>query len=226
MAVNLFLVALAPVLICLFYVYVRDKYEKEPINLLTVGVIVGFIGTFPIIQTETFVLGLMPICGMTIEALYDSFIVAALVEEGFKFVLLFFLTWWNRNFNEWFDGIVYSVYISLGFAWLENILYVFNPDLGGMTTALARSVFAVPGHGFFGVMMGYYFALAKFEPEKRVRYLVLAFLSAWFVHGMYDFILTLHQFYVFVLFVPFFVMMCRNGLKKMDEHVKRSPFKP
>lgn len=221
----LFAAAIAPVLICAFYIYIRDKYEKEPVRLLFVGCIFGIVATFPIIQAENIVTAFMPIGGMLFEAFYISFIVASLVEEGFKFVILYCLTWHNKNLNERFDGIVYAVFISLGFAGFENILYVFNPDLGGMSTALSRAIFSVPGHGFFGVIMGYYFAMAKFEPENKAKYMFLGFIVAWFIHGLYDFILLSNMPYVMFVFIPFIVFMWINGFNKMKKHILRSPFK-
>ena len=219
---NLIICALAPVLICLFYIYIRDRYEKEPVRLLFVGILFGAVITFPIIQAETFVTGLMPIGGLTFDAFYESFIVAALVEESFKFAVLFFLTWRNKNLNECFDGIVYAVFISLGFAGFENILYVLNPELGGFQTAFYRAVFSVPGHAFFGVTMGYFFTMARFG--RRFVNLAYAFFAAWIIHGLYDFILLSNMSFMFV-FVPFIIMLWINGFIKIKKHLARSPFK-
>lgn len=222
---KLFVMALAPALACLFYIYIRDKYEKEPIRLLVIGTIFGVIITFPIIQAENIVTSFLPICGRLTEAFYVSFFVAGLVEETFKFAVLFFLIWRDKNLNEPIDGIVYSVFISLGFAGLENILYVFNPELGGMTTALSRAIFSVPSHGFFGVTMGYYFAMAKFEPHRRTKSLLKAFFVTWLIHGVFDFILLADFKYFMVLFLPFVIIMWINGLKKIKSHLEKSPFK-
>jgi len=217
--------ALAPVLICIFYVYIRDKYEKEPIRLLCTGVTIGAIITFPIIQVENLMTLMMPVGGLMMEAFYMAFIVAALVEEAFKYIVLFSLTWQNRNLNERFDGIVYAVFISLGFAGFENVLYVLNPELGGLSTAVSRAIFSVPGHGFFGVTMGYYFAMARFEPERRVSYMTKAFIMPWLVHGIYDFILMSNMPYVMLVFIPFVILMWINGFKKMKRHIAASPFR-
>ena len=217
--------AIAPVLICLVYIYIRDKYEKEPWRLLAVGVFVGALFTFPIMQASGFMMRFMPVTGQLGEAFYTSFAVAALVEEGFKFAALFFLTWRNHNLNERMDGIVYAVFISLGFAGVENWLYVFSPHLGGLETALMRALISVPSHGFFGIIMGYHFALAKFEPQKKGRHLIAAFFAAWFAHGVYNAILLSGFAYYLVVFVPFLVVFWRNGLRKIKAHVAASPFK-
>ena len=84
---------------------------------------------------------------------YTAFFSSAGVEEAVKFLFLFFLILGNRNFNEPLDGIVYGVFVSLGFAWAENVIYVTHPILGGYETALERALLSVPGHGLFGVRM-------------------------------------------------------------------------
>lgn len=216
---------LAPSIIVLFYIFIRDKYEKEPIKLLFTGVIFGIIITAPIVFTENTIMKYMPSGGKYVYAFYTSFIVASAVEELFKYIILYFLTWRNKNLNERFDGIVYSVFISLGFAGLENLLYVLNPNLGGVRTAILRAVFSVPGHGLFGVCMGYYFALAKFEPEKRTKFMISALFIPFFMHGFYDFILLAEIPYGMIIFVIFVVYLWINGFKKMKKHINKSPFK-
>lgn len=222
---KLFILALAPTLICLFYIYIRDKYEKEPVRLLITGVLYGGILTAPIVQTEHFVTAFIPITGVLGEAFYSSFAVASLVEEAYKWILLYFLVWKNREYNEHFDGIVYAVFISLGFAGVENVMYVFNPNIGGLETAISRAFFSVPGHGLFGVAMGYYFSMARFEPEKQLRYIVSSFVVPYLLHGVYDFILLSQFMYLMVAFVAFTVYLYITGFKKINAHLKRSPFK-
>lgn len=103
--------------------------------------------------------------------------------------LLFLLALLARNpqYNEPFDAIVYAVFISLGFAWIENIVYVTHPLWGGIGTALARAVLSVPGHGLFSVQMGYWLSEAKFAGRK-VGWL-LAFLVPYLYHGWYNYLL-------------------------------------
>lgn len=215
--------ALAPVLIVLFYIYIRDKYEKEPFKLLFTGVLFGVIICAPIVFVENIISGGIPESGGLKEAFLTSFFVASAVEEFFKFIVLFFLTWKNRNLNEWFDGIVYSVFISLGFAGFENILYVFNPEMGGMETALLRAVFSIPGHALFGVCMGYYFSLARFCGNNRAGMLLRAFIVPFFLHGTYDFILLAD--FNFLFFVVFVVYLWISGFRKIKRHIQNSPFK-
>lgn len=216
---------LAPTLIIMFYIYIRDKYEKEPISLLLTGVMFGIIITVPIVNTENFITGFMPDGGLLMEAFYTSFLVASLVEEAFKYIVLYFLTWRNKNFNEKFDGIVYAVFISLGFAGVENILYVINPELGGVKTAIARAIFSVPGHALFGVSMGFYFALSKFEPHNRNKHMISAYIVPFLLHGIYDFILLSSIKYMMTIFIIFVVYLWVTGFKRMKKHIQSSPFK-
>lgn len=221
----LFQLGLAPAVIILFYIYIRDKYEKEPIKLLITGILFGVIITAPIVFTENLIMHYLPYGNKILDAFLTSFVVASFVEETYKYIILYFLIWKNKNFNEKFDGIVYSAFISLGFAGIENILYVLNPQLGGFRTAVSRAVFSVPGHGLFGVYMGYYFALAKFDENKKIRYMLYAFIVPFIFHGVYDFILLSQIPYAMIIFIFFVIFMWITGFKKMKKHIKASPFK-
>lgn len=218
-------IALAPVLASLFYIYIRDRYEKEPWRLLAVGVIFGVIITYPIIQVENLITGWIPITGIIGEAAYSGYLVAALTETAFKFIILYFLTWRNKNLNEPFDGIVYSVFIALGFAGLENVLYVYHPELGGVSTALLRAALSVPAHGLFAVTTGYYFAMAKLRREQRGWFLAKAFVVTWFLHGTYDFLLMSEMSYYLIAFIPLMAWLWIGGFRQMKRHSIASPFR-
>lgn len=216
--------AVFPISICLVYIYIRDKYEKEPIKILIFGTTLGAIASYPILKVENFILMLMPIGGQTFDAFYNSFIVASLTEEFFKFLILILVYWANKNYNEKFDGIVYGVFVSLGFALVENILYVLNPIIGGTETGIYRAIFSVPAHAFFGVSMGYYLSISKFENKKKV-YLIKAFLIPFAIHGIYDFILLSKYNYFKIPFYIFLFYLWFRGFQKIKSHLNDSPFK-
>ena len=222
---KLFAMATTPVLMGLVYIYIRDKYEKEPWRLLLIGAITGAFATFPIMHISAWLARFMPITGQLGEAFFTSFAVSALSEEGLKFAALSFLIWRDKNFNEPMDGIVYAVFISLGFACVENVMYVFSPTLGGFETAMVRGLVSVPGHGFFAVAMGYYFALAKFEPQKKGRHIICALLVPYVLHGVYNTILLSGLPYYLFIFVPFLAVLWYQGLVKIRRHLAVSPFK-
>ncbi len=222
---TLILLASSPILACAFYIFIRDKYEKEPIKLLIIGLTLGAVSTIPILYVERFFIYINPFVNTKFYDIYKSYVIAGFTEEVFKFIILLFLIYRNKNFNERFDGIVYAVFISLGFALVENILFVLNDDLGGVSTGVNRAIFSVPAHMLYGVSMGYYFALIKYESEKFLKNIVLALFNPIFIHGTFDFILTLNNKISFFIFSLYVVALWYFGLKKMKKHLAKSPFK-
>ncbi len=219
---DLIFMALAPIATLLFYVYIRDKYEKEPYMLLEIGIIAGFLLTYPIIFLERLVVSQMPPGSPKFEAFYLSFFVASLVEEGLKYLTIIFLIWKNKNFNEKYDGIVYAVFIALGFASFENILYVTNDTLGGIETAILRALISVPAHCFYGVFMGYYFAKGKYKSKVN---LLFAFIVPFILHGTLDFILSINFKYNVIVLIVYLVVLGYISLLIMKKFSEESPFK-
>jgi len=158
------------------------------------------------------------------KAAYDGFIIAGATEEAFKYFAVFILIWRNRNFNEKFDGIVYAVSVSLGFAAVENLFYVFSNN--SMQVGLLRAFTAVPGHTIFGIVMGFYLGLARFSIKYRSKYLLLAFIVPWLMHGFYDFLIMSGHPVLILAFIPFLIFMYRIGLKRMKELNEQSVFNP
>lgn len=204
--------ALGPVIILLIYVYFRDKYEKEPVGLLLKGLLMGALITIPILFVGSGLGAFGQMFTGIADAAYRSFVVAAFTEELFKFLAVMLIFWRHKAFNERFDGIVYAVFVSLGFAAVENVLYVLEHGAG---TGVLRALTAVPAHLLFGVAMGYYIGLAKFMPEKKNNLLLRALYIPIFLHGFYDFIIFSQHPLMLLLFLPFIYYLWRNGLKKM-----------
>ena len=122
---SILFISFAPIILILIYIYKRDKYEKEPMGLLAKALAGGAIITLPIIFIEIFLGDLFHSSNTIANAFYEGFVVAAFTEELFKYLLFVIIIWKNRNFNELFDGIIYAVFISLGFAAVENF-FSFN----------------------------------------------------------------------------------------------------
>jgi RsiW-degrading membrane proteinase PrsW (M82 family) len=219
---NLIIIALAPVFIIAIYIYIRDKYEREPVRLLLLSLIAGCIITIPV----AFIEGLIASAGRDLSgwasAAWTAFIVAACTEELFKFLALFLLIWRNRHFNEKFDGIVYACFISLGFAGVENILYVTD---GGMSVGVTRAFTAIPAHALFGVLMGYHFGLARFYPKERTERLILALFIPILVHGIYDFILMSGHPYLLFVFIPYLIFLWLFGFRRIRQLSDRSIYR-
>lgn len=219
---NLFVLATAPVLIILVYVYIRDKYDREPLGLLLKTLLAGALTVIPVVLVNSWLEGYKVHFTGLQQVGYVAFVVAALVEEFFKFIALYFIIWRNIEFNEKYDGIVYAVFVSLGFALVENIMYVVNY---GETTGYMRALTAVPAHALFGVTMGYYFAFAKFSKKRNNYYLFMALFMPVLLHGIYDFLLMTQMNIYLLIFIPFIVYLWRAGFIKMKELSDSSRFK-
>jgi RsiW-degrading membrane proteinase PrsW (M82 family) len=219
---SLLLISLAPVFIIAFYIYNRNKYEKEPISLLLKALFIGSLCILPVMLIEWGLTSLYKGPEGINEAAYTAFIVAGLTEEGIKYLAFYLFFWNNINFNEKFDGIVYAVYVSLGFAAIENILYVFE---GGFGIGIVRALTAVPAHALFGVMMGYNFGLARFNPKYRTINLLAAFIIPFISHGAYDFLLLGNNQVLLLVFIPLFILYWITGFRKISKLSEASAFK-
>jgi len=212
--VNYILIAAAviPAVILLQRINRADKLEKEPPRLLISLVIFGILATFLALVAErvgTFVLDSLFPEGSLTHSLLMYYVVVACSEEGFKYLLLKKRTWNNPNFDCQFDGVVYAVFVSLGFALWENISYVLSMGFG---TAIIRAVTAVPGHACFGVFMGVFYGLAKRAelrgfPEQVKRCKRRALWVPVLIHGTYDFIATLNTTLSSLIFVVFIIVL-------------------
>ena len=216
--------AVIPAVILLIQVYRADRLEKEPTGLLISLLVFGVIATALAIVTET--IGEDILLSFFDETdlgylILSNFIVVALSEEGFKLLLLRWRTWRSPNFNCQFDGVVYAVFVSLGFALWENIGYV---AMYGFGTALVRAVTAVPGHACFGVFMGAFYGMARryanygYErASKNCRR--LAVLVPMVLHGIYDFIASSEDAseWVFLIFVAALFFVTSRMVKRLSQ---------
>jgi len=216
---NLLILSLAPVFIIGGYIYFRDKYEKEPIKLLLLALFLGALTVIPIMLLESFLNSFTQIFSGLAAAAWNAFIVAAFSEELFKFIALYLLIWKSPEFNEKFDGIVYAAFISLGFAGVENVLYVMGNGFG---TGISRALTAVPAHAIFGITMGFYLGMAKFYEKKRYQLKMKALLYPIILHGIYDFILFTQIEWLILVFAGFLVFLYISGLKRIKELSKQS----
>ena len=222
--------AVLPAIALLIFVYREDRMEKEPWPLLLSLMIQGVVSTALAVFAER--LGMRLLGGLAAENTWTyqiiaNFIVVGLSEEGFKYLLLKRRTWLSPAFNCQFDGVVYAVFVSLGFALWENIDYVV---MYGFSAAMVRSVTAVPGHACFGVFMGAWYGLARrYENRGDIRRSArcrrMALICPVLLHGMYDLIATVERSpfswaflgFILILFAAAFVMVRR--LSKQDRYI-------
>lgn len=222
---SLFAIAVIPALIILWFIYYKDPVEKEPVKLL--GSLFGF-GALSAILAVIFELiadqglGAMMSTNSLIYLFLENFIGVALIEELCKYFFLYKRAWKNPEFNYLFDGIVYAVFVSLGFAVLENLLYVFE---FGFETGIGRAFTSLPGHTVFAVFMGYFFAHAKIESIKgneseARKNLTLAIVAPTVAHGSYDFVASLDGDWSIILFLVLITAMFLGGLKVINDEAK------
>jgi len=221
----LLLAALAPVFFIIIYIYLKDKYEKEPKRLILLAFSLGGIVSVIITSLIYYVFDwVLPLNNHTsiVEQFIKAFFVVGLTEEFSKYIIVRYFLQTRKAFNEPFDGIVYAVTVSMGFAATENIFYVLE---SGFETALLRAITAVPAHATFGVLMGYFMGKAKFT-NRRIILNLSGLLLAIIFHGAYD-------FFLFVDFIPGIwigafvslfigILLSRKAIK---QHQENSQFK-
>lgn len=216
-------IAILPaVLLCLF-VYKKDVLEKEPMNLLLTLFFLGVSSTIPAALVESiFSIFFDTESPEIINVLITSFFGIALIEEGYKALFTYSIGWKNKEFNHIYDGIVYSVFTSLGFATLENVLYVFSY---GTSVGILRAIVSVPGHAFFGVAMGYYMGLAKSSEKandhsNKSKYIALSIVVPVIFHGIFDFLLLINNemlVTVFFVFVAVLYIVSYLKIRKLSK---------
>lgn len=229
-SVILIAAAVIPAVALLYYVYRADTVEKEPSLLLLRLALLGILSTAAAKLLEYAGVFILNAVFRRESFLYLALLyfgVVGFAEEGSKYALLKRATWNSPHFNCRFDGVVYSVFVSLGFALWENIGYVLANGFG---TALIRALTAVPGHACFGVFMGCWYSQARWLENRgdaaaahsmRVLTVVLPAL----LHGAYDFLASatprISPWYFVLFVVAMFLVTVRlvYRLSRNDEYI-------
>lgn len=221
----LLILALLPVVLISWYVYWKDR-RKEPTGLLALLFGLGVLSCGVTLALSEVVFRIFPFMDQStnvmniFEVMAYSFIGVALIEEFSKWVMVYFCGYNNKQYDEVYDGIVYAVFVSLGFAALENILYVLgNMSIG---TAISRALLAVPGHACDAVFMGYYFSLAKMykhqnNHKEEIKNLILGIVAPTIIHGFYDFCLFSGVGFLMILFFAFVIAVYIISVKKIKQ---------
>lgn len=204
--------ALLPAILLLRYIYKRDVIEKESGGLLTALIFMGVLAALASIVLEGLgqkVLNALLTPGSRLYTIVLAFVVVAAVEEGMKLVFLKLKSWKSPEFNYRFDGVVYAVFVSLGFAAFENIGYVFGY---GLSVALSRALLSVPAHMGFSVFMGSYYGRAKVceaagDLAGRDQNLRQGYLTAVALHGFYDACAMIGTTFLTMAFFAFVIIM-------------------
>ena len=222
--------ALLPALFLMHYIYRLDRIEKEPLGLLIRLVGAGALSCFPAAFAESSLISLASNhidVNSELYAFVTAFLIVAICEEGVKFIALKLFTWNNDEFNCNFDGIVYAVFVSLGFAALENVMYV---QQYGLSVAVSRAILSVPGHMTFSIFMGHYYSKAKksmllVRLSEARHYLRVSYIIAVLLHGFYDYCLMSTYDYLYYVFFAFVVILDILSIRKVkEESANDGPF--
>ena len=176
-----------PIIIVSIFVVIFDR-EREPFFTYVKCYLFGFFAVCIVLYINS-------LFGITLDYQNDdigymlmySFIFTACLEEICKFISLLISSKLDKHFDSYFDAVIYSVFIALGFSFLENISFIVNANFA-LRTIIVRAVFSVPSHVAYGVFMGKYFELSKINPKKKGIYLILSLIIPIIIHGLFDFL--------------------------------------
>ena len=178
------------------YLWYRDPTRREPFVALAVTFLLSvlFAGFAGVVNSTL---------GPVFEALGVAgvilfyFVVVGPVEEFVKWLAIRVYPYRNNTFRTIIDGVVYGAAAGVGFAAIENFVYIVNSYAEASETAgiapteaaqlVAAQRFLVgPGHVVFSAWAGFYLGLAKFNPENRGPIILKGLLVAAFIHALYN----------------------------------------
>ena len=214
------ILAIVPPILIAYYIYQKDKFDREPKGLIVKSFLFGCLSVIPILFLET----------IFNENLFSSLFIymfcgVALVEEGMKYFFLKKYLFNRSEFNEPLDGIVYAVMVSLGFATVENISYVIGAQEEGAGVAVLRMFSAIPLHAACGVIMGYFVGMAKFNKKNNNSLLLKGVFLATLVHAIYNYFLFLGQGQILsfvALFIAIYYSKKAIRLHQNDSQIRNS----
>lgn len=226
----LFSLCIIPSLILLWYIYIEDKVEKEPAYLLTLLFIGGIIACNISILISTIFQKYFPFLNLQysdlniFQILFKILITIVLVEELSKWIINYITIWKNKNFKHIYDPIVYSTFISLGFATFENIIYGMTFKSYGLFPIIMRGLISVPSHAVFGVFMGFYLGISKnaemyHKKRQAFKYKIYSILVPIYLHLVYDLLLVNKSTLMYSFFIMYIIVcyiLANNKIKKLS----------
>ena len=218
MKIYLLILALIPVVCFIGWIYYKDKYEREPPIKLVEYFVFGILVSILAIFIELYLSKLNNFNGI-LSNIYTAFFVAALTEEGLKSIILIPMLLREKNFNEKLDGIIYSIFLSLGFATIENIIYLMRERIDLLfSLSITRGLISIPSHIMFAITMGYYISKYKFDKYNKKKYLYFAVIIPILLHGVFDFILMIGYRWAIIVFVVYLIFLWKINLDKLDKY--------
>ena len=216
-----------PSLLLLWYIYIKDKVEKEPIYLLILlflgGIIACTISIFLSILSKQYIYFLnFAYTDMNIfQIIFKVLFSIVVIEEGSKWIISYTI-WNNKNFNHLYDPIVYCTFVAMGFATLENIIYGFTFSTYGIIPIIMRGLISVPSHAVFGIFMGYYLGISKnaaltSKLKQSKKYKLLSFIIPTYLHLVYNLFLVKKNFIMYSIFIIYIIVIYLLAYQKIKK---------
>nr|WP_312579965.1 PrsW family glutamic-type intramembrane protease [Sedimentibacter sp.] len=223
MKLDLVITAITPGIALGLALYFVDRHDREPLRMLMKVFFMGIFIVIPTILIENILSSINVFDGLT-GVFYRAFIVAGFTEEFMKRKVVLKTVYFNPVFNEKLDGIIYCAFSALGFATIENIMYVVFRFSDVEFIGIYRAVVSVPAHMLFAVTMGYYLSLAKFAATSEMSkyYYKRSLIVPMILHGIFDFILMSEIQILMILFIPFIIYLWIVNLRKLNMYYKDS----
>ena len=222
------LAALAPALGLLYFIYNKDVLQKEPTREILKAFLYGAVSVAfsLLISLPLMGIGLVPGEPVTVwDNIRLAIFGAGIPEELAKFFLLWLFLKKCPYFDEYVDGIVYAACVGLGFAAVENVMYLIQNFQAWAYVGAMRALFSVPGHFFFAVVMGYYVSKAAFDdPSQRTRNIFLAIALPMLLHSAFDALLMVSTVSaaatgLIALFAGLYILMAKTSRKLFNKHL-------
>ena len=226
----LIILGIIPVAIISMYVYQKDK-NKEPIGFLVFLFLGGIFSCFLVLSLSNILINFLPFMSTQstfLDVFLYAFVGVAFVEEICKFLVTYALSYRHREFDEIYDMLSYAIFVALGFACFENILYILNQySLAGnimlpaVEVGLKRAITAIPGHACDGLFMGYYLSLAKVSAKRKNKEaernnILKSIFVPILIHGIYDFCCFSGLDILMIVFIVFIIVIDIIALKKLN----------
>jgi len=214
------LITIVPSLLIILF-FVKSDLFPEPNNQIFKIFFYGVLLCIPAFIINTALGTFFANAGFN-GVLLPSLLSAAPVEEILKFIVLYYLVYKMKDFNEPIDGIVYGVTVSLGFATLENIYYVYvlsdYYNVSSQSLAMLRSFSTIPAHGIFGATMGYFFM--KYSFIRKQDNLTLCIIVPILLHASYNFFVSTNFLAaLLIIIISWFILL--NAFSKLKSKQKK-----
>ena len=217
-----------PSLLIFWYIYIKDKSEKEPFYLIILLFIGGIISCLISILISIISKQYIPYLNMNyhnmniFEIIFKVLVIITLSEEITKWLINYITIWRNKNFKHIYDPIIYSTCTALGFATFENIIYVTNFQNHGIMVAVLRGIISIPSHAVFGIYSGYYLGIAKNAEAynkqiKAIKYKILSILFPIILHFTFDILLVNIGTIKYSIFIIYLAVLYFTALKKIKK---------